>query len=109
MIRPAGSRFLDNTTALPLLCVGDAGLRCDPLAGDGIVRALRCGIFASCAIADWLSRGDARGLGRYRLMLRREFAGYQEALRQHYDLERRWPDQPFWRRRHTIGRPESEG
>ncbi len=100
-ISPASSRFFDDASGLPLLRVGDAGVRCDPLSGDGIVRALRSGIFASYAIADWLRRGDGRGLSRYRLMLRRQFASYCDALRQYYALEQRWPDSPFWRRRHS--------
>jgi len=100
VIWPAGSRFFDSTTALPLLSVGDAGLCYDPISGDGIVKALRSGIFASYAIADWLRRGDARGLSRYRLMLRREFATYWGTLCEYYAQERRWPDRLFWRRRH---------
>jgi len=32
VIWPAGSRFFDSTTALPLLCVGDAGVCYDPSA-----------------------------------------------------------------------------
>jgi 2-polyprenyl-6-methoxyphenol hydroxylase-like FAD-dependent oxidoreductase len=104
VIWPAASRFFDNTTALPLLCVGDAALCFDPVSGDGIVKALRNGVFASYAIADWLHRGDARGLSRYRLMLQREFATYCDTLREYYALERRWPDSPFWRRRHVVSR-----
>jgi 2-polyprenyl-6-methoxyphenol hydroxylase-like FAD-dependent oxidoreductase len=96
----AVSRFVPASPGLPLLCVGEAALACDPLAGDGIVRALRSGIFASYAIADWLRRGDARGLARYRLMLRREFFTYREIRRDYYAREQRWPDSPFWRRRH---------
>jgi flavin-dependent dehydrogenase len=99
VILPAASRFLPASPELPLLAVGDAALAFDPLAGDGIVRALRSGIFASYAIADWLRRGDARGLARYRLMLQREFAAYGDLRRDYYARERRWPDSPFWRRR----------
>ena len=104
-IWPAGSRFLASTTALPLLGVGDAGLCYDPVSGDGIVKALRSGVFASYAIADWLRRGDPRGLSRYRLMLQREFATYCRTLREYYALEQRWPDQPFWQRRHGMPGP----
>src|ERR1700730_9916894 len=64
MIWPAGSRRLEGTTNLPLLCVGDAGLRYDPVSGQGILKALRSGIFASYAMADWLRNGDPRGLAR---------------------------------------------
>ena len=105
VIWPAGSRFFDNTGELPLLCVGDAGLRYDPVSGDGIVRALRSGVFASYAIADWLRRGDPRGLSQYRLVLRREFASYCGKLREYYALEQRWPDRTFWRRRRDMTGP----
>jgi hypothetical protein len=64
------------------------------------VKALRSGIFASYAIADWLRRRDERGLARYRLMLKREFVTYRGTLHEYYAQEQRWPDNPFWRRRH---------
>lgn len=98
-IWPAASRFLDSTPTHTLLCVGDAGFCFDPISGEGIVKALRSGIFASYAIADWLRCRDARGLSRYRLMLQREFATYCGSLREHYAREQRWPDNLFWRRR----------
>lgn len=99
-IAPASSRILDVDPTLPLLCVGDAGSRYDPVSGQGIVKALRSGIFASYAITDWLHHRDGRGLGRYRLMLKHEFAAYRDALRGFYAQEQRWADDPFWRRRH---------
>jgi flavin-dependent dehydrogenase len=98
-IFPAGSRRLQGKTTLPLLCVGDAAMCYDPVSGQGIIKALRSGIFASYAIGDFLRNGDVRGLSRYHLMLSREFASYQEALRGYYTQEKRWANQPFWRRR----------
>jgi 2-polyprenyl-6-methoxyphenol hydroxylase-like FAD-dependent oxidoreductase len=98
-IFPAGSRRLQGKTTLPLLCVGDAAMCYDPVSGQGIIKALRSGIFASYAIGDFLRNGDVRGLSRYHLMLSREFAAYQEALRGYYTQEKRWANQPFWRRR----------
>jgi hypothetical protein len=68
-------------------------------------RALGSGVFASYAIADWLRCGDPRGLSRYRLVLQREFATYRGALRKYYALQQRWPDSPFWRRRHGMTDP----
>ena len=108
-IWPAASRFLDSTPVSALLCVGDAGLCFDPISGEGIVKALRSGIFASYAIADWLRRRDARGLSRYHLMLQREFATYCESLREHYTWEQRWPDNLFWRRRMHLTAPMGGG
>jgi flavin-dependent dehydrogenase len=101
LIAPASSRFIDVDPALPLLCVGDAGSRYDPVSGQGIVKALRSGIFASYAIADWLHRRDERGLARYRLMLKQEFAAYRDTLQAFYAREQRWPDSLFWSRRHN--------
>ena len=98
-IYPAGSRRLQGKTTLPLLCVGDAAMCYDPVSGQGIIKALRSGIFAAYAIGDFLGNGDVRGLSRYRLMLDREFGAYQEALRGYYTQERRWPNRPFWHRR----------
>ena len=69
------------------------------MSGQGIVKALRSGIFAAYAIGDLLCRGDARGLARYRSFVTSEFAGYRATLRDYYAIERRWPDRPFWQRR----------
>jgi flavin-dependent dehydrogenase len=98
-IYPAGSRRLQGETTLPLLCAGDAAMCYDPVSGQGIIKALRSGIFAAYAIGDFLRNGDVRGLSRYRLMLDREFVSYREALRGYYTQERRWPNRPFWSRR----------
>jgi flavin-dependent dehydrogenase len=98
-LRPAGSQCLAHDGALPFLCVGDAASCFDPVSGQGIVKALRSGIFASYAIGDFLLRGDATGLKRYRSFVTSEFAGYRTTLRDYYALERRWPDRPFWQRR----------
>jgi 2-polyprenyl-6-methoxyphenol hydroxylase-like FAD-dependent oxidoreductase len=98
-IWPAASRFFDSTADLPLLCVGDAALCFDPISGQGILAALRSGIFANYAIGDWLRRGDPRGLARYRLMQQRGFSTYCRTLHEYYPQEQRWPDSLFWRRR----------
>jgi hypothetical protein len=100
-IVPASSRFFSANPALSLLCVGDSGSRYDPVCGQGIIKALRSGTFASYAIADWLHHADDRGLVRYRLMLQREFAAYRITLQDYYAQEQRWSQNPFWRRRHS--------
>jgi len=99
-LRPAGSRRLAGDTSLPLICVGDAASCFDPISSLGIVKALRSGIFASYAIADWLRRADGQGVTRYRSFMKSEFTAYWRTLRDYYTLEQRWPDRPFWRRRH---------
>jgi flavin-dependent dehydrogenase len=101
VVRPAGSRRLSDETTLPLLCVGDAASCFDPVSGQGIIKALRSGIFASYAIADLLCRGHGDGVLRYRRFVADEFAGYLQTLCAYYSLETRWPDHPFWQRRRS--------
>jgi flavin-dependent dehydrogenase len=96
----AGSRGSHNITKQPFIAVGDALSCFDPISGQGIVKALRSGIFAAYAAVDWL-RGDATGLTRYRELAAREFAGYRRTLRGYYREEMRWADAPFWQRRHA--------
>jgi len=96
---PAGSQVVPCESSRPLLAVGDAASCFDPVSGQGIVKALRSGIFASYAIADWLLRDDDAGLVRYDDFVQYEHGAYQRTLRDYYALETRWPDSEFWRRR----------
>jgi flavin-dependent dehydrogenase len=97
--RPAGSRSVTGDTSLPMIALGDAASCFDPISGQGIVKALRSGVFASYAVADFLLRGDATGLARYRALMTREFAAYRQTLADFYAQERRWAERPFWQRR----------
>lgn len=100
---PSSSRCLDGALPAGLLAVGDAASSFDPLSSQGIVKALRSGIFASYALADYLVKGDGgQGFARYAALIRREFNGYLDTLRDYYLLEQRWPTSPFWQRRHAI-------
>jgi flavin-dependent dehydrogenase len=108
-VHPAGSARIDlAATSLPLLAVGDAASCFDPVSGQGIVKALRSGVFASYAVGDYLGRADDTGLARYRALARREFAAYRQTLADFYALERRWSDRPFWQRRHQGSDPAIE-
>lgn len=101
-LRPAGSQILTAEAPRSLICVGDAASCFDPISGQGILKALRSGIFASYALADLLIRADDGGIGRYRALVQREFAAYRETLRDYYTTEQRWSDHPFWRRRAAV-------
>ncbi len=83
-----------------LLC-GDAAMTWDPLSGQGICKALESGIRAADA-ADRALHGDARGLDAYASWTRVAFAEYLRARQHYYRAERRWPDAPFWQRRHSA-------
>ncbi len=98
-VRSTNSRLLDPVVGADWLAVGDAASRFDPLSSQGIVKALRSGIFASYAIGDWLTRRDDAGLRRYRHYVSEEFRSYNETRVKYYRQEQRWPRGEFWLRR----------
>ena len=100
IIRSTASRRLEPVATERWLAVGDAASRFDPLSSQGIVKALRSGIFASYAIGDWLIQGDDSGLQRYRRYVTEEFRNYSEMRAKYYCQEQRWPASQFWLRRH---------
>lgn len=84
------------------LAVGDAALGVDPLSGSGIERAIDTGVRGALAVDDWLD-GNRGPLENYESELDDEFGDYCKQWRSYYALEERWPDRPFWRRRHESG------
>lgn len=101
-MHPAGSCCVDGETALPIIAVGDAASCFDPISGQGIIKALRSGIFASYAVGDFLCRDNPGSLARYRALATHEFAAYRETLADYYAVERRWAARAFWQRRHAM-------
>jgi len=75
--------------------IGDAAMSTDPLAGNGVARALRSAIDAAARIDAHL-RGTAPPDAT---PLLRSFADYLDRRASYYELETRWPDSPFWARR----------
>jgi flavin-dependent dehydrogenase len=102
VVRAARSRSLRPAAGHGWLAVGDAACAFDPLSSQGVLKALRSGIFAAYAAGDLLARGDTAGMERYRRFVAGEFAGYLRTRARYYAEERRWPDREFWRRRHTA-------
>jgi flavin-dependent dehydrogenase len=102
IVRSASSRRLDPVTGDDWLAAGDSASRFDPLSSQGIVKALRSGIFASYAISDLLERGDCAGLKRYDRYVIEEFKSYIEVRKEYYGEEQRWPASEFWRRRQST-------
>jgi flavin-dependent dehydrogenase len=100
--RAARSRRLDPPAGVGWIAVGDAAASWDPLSSQGIVKALRSGIFAAYASGDLLARGDARGMERYLAFQGAEWDGYLRTRARWYGEERRWPEREFWRRRQTV-------
>jgi flavin-dependent dehydrogenase len=100
-----------SESAITLPCVGeewiaagDAAASFDPLSSLGIGYAMLSGIQAARAV-DHRLRGDDSLATAYAGDVGRHVAGYLTQRRELYRLEQRWPDRPFWLRRHAIPRP----
>lgn len=81
------------------LAAGDTAVSCDPLSSSGIPRALDSGIHAARAIDNFLRRGNPATLQSYEANLKQGFELYLATRTRYYEMERRWPKSPFWRRR----------
>jgi flavin-dependent dehydrogenase len=95
----ASSRRLDACVGDGWLAVGDAACTVDPLSSQGIVKALRSGITASLAICRHIA-GSSQALAAYGARLPKDYEHYLDRRAAYYAVEQRWPDSPFWRRRH---------
>jgi flavin-dependent dehydrogenase len=102
----ANSSRLDRTSGPGWLAVGDAALAFDPLSGKGLLRALTSAISAGEAI-DRSQCGEAAALTQYDHRAQQTFRDYERMRAIFYRRERRWPDSPFWRRRHRATAPDT--
>jgi flavin-dependent dehydrogenase len=99
MVRAAATSHLDCVHGEGWLATGDASAAYDPLAAQGITKALRNGILASFAVADILLGREAEAADRYTSILDNQFASYRRAHRKYFAQERRFPSSLFWSRR----------
>jgi flavin-dependent dehydrogenase len=96
--RVAASFLLDRVSGRRWLAVGDAAACFDPLAAQGIYKALEDGLGAAALIAEALGK-DADLAGEHEAATRARFDDYLVNRNYFYGLERRWPGSAFWRRR----------
>lgn len=99
-VLPAESSRLDVIAGDGWIALGDAAAAYDPLSSHGIASAMGSGFYGGHAIVDLLAgRADARLA--YLDLMQRAYGTYLDLQREHYRRETRWPDAPFWRRRHA--------
>jgi 2-polyprenyl-6-methoxyphenol hydroxylase-like FAD-dependent oxidoreductase len=99
--RSARSQCLDVPFGSGWLAVGDAAMAFDPLASQGIIKALNHGKRAATSISAYLN-GEDSSLERFALQLRQEYAVFHATRAQYYRLEQRWPQSTFWKRRNIV-------
>jgi flavin-dependent dehydrogenase len=100
----AGSARLASSTGDGWIAAGDAAVSFDPLSSHGILTALHTGSLAGGAVHAHLA-GHAGAIADYARHVDAVYASYLRHLQRYYAMERRWPDRPFWARRHGMGRP----
>jgi flavin-dependent dehydrogenase len=99
-IQQAGSSRLDAVAGDGWVAVGDAAAAFDPLSSYGISSAMGSGFYAASAIVDYLA-GSTDALPSYQKLIDDAYAQYLLMHYDYYSLERRWPDELFWQRRHA--------
>ncbi len=102
IVRPASSARLTSTSGKGWVAAGDASAAYDPLAGQGITKALRNGVLAGYTAGDALSGGERVAAHRYSAILQFQFDRYRRMHREYFARETRWRDTPFWARRQAA-------
>ncbi len=82
----------------PWLNVGDAALAVDPISGSGVIRALTTAKEATDVVIAALN-GNNTALWDYESSRNEDCHKYLIELAAYYDIEQRWPEAVFWKRR----------
>lgn len=81
------------------IAAGDAAASFDPLASLGIGHAVTSGIHAARVVHAYLTANEQL-TAQYNQHILLNVEHYLQLRHSYYLLELRWPDQPFWARRH---------
>jgi flavin-dependent dehydrogenase len=100
LIVAANSSQIDRVAADNWLAVGDAAMAFDPLSAQGISKALESGVRAADAIHAYFS-GKKSSFENYAAAIKKDFDHYMAMRNNYYRREMRWPESPFWQRRHS--------
>ncbi|MGV9868775.1 FAD-dependent monooxygenase [Rhodococcus koreensis] len=95
----AGTSMLQRLIGDNWAAAGDAATAVDPLSGQGVVRALGSGMAVARALTG-LGGEPAAALTDYAADTERRFRHHLRQRADYYARETRWPDSPFWVRRH---------
>jgi flavin-dependent dehydrogenase len=105
---PVASSMLDRVEGDRWLAVGDAASVYDPIAAQGIYKALADAADATRTIAAAVGRTEPPPW-RYSDRVAARFEDYLANRAHLYELERRWTGAPFWRQRATVGALSVQG
>ena len=107
----SGSVARSSVRGPALLAVGDSAMAFDPLSSQGILSAIQSAEEAvpqiQALVSGDVSAAASRSAGRTEAA-RERWSRYVKRLAEAYADERRWPDAPFWERRHGQ-QPQVQG
>jgi len=86
------------------IAVGDAARSYDPVCGRGVWKAIK-GATDAVNTIEAIREGNPVPIDEYNRAHKAAFAKYLESNAAYYAMERRWPDSPFWARRHVKLKP----
>jgi flavin-dependent dehydrogenase len=104
----ASSSRLERFGEFDWLAIGDAAATQDPLSSEGILVAIESGLEGASAAARALS-GDRNALVAAAAQRDMRWLGYREQFARYYNMEARWPEAPFWRRRRGAASSRAVG
>lgn len=96
----AQTSSLQSPSGKSWVCVGDAAATFDPLGSIGISAALVSGIHAADAFTQ-LENGDEEAVEDYGETILSVHESHRITRSKYYQMEKRWPLSPFWKRRHV--------
>lgn len=99
-LMPSGTSCLEQPYGKNWLAVGDAAFSYDPISSYGITSALATGFYGAHAIAGKLT-GENDAFLTYRYILENGAKSYLQKLIHQYNMEKRWPESPYWKTRLT--------
>lgn len=99
--RVANSQCAAAVVGKGWVAAGDAAAAFDPISALGIGFSLRSGMEAARVAVGYLE-GDTAPADEYATSMRRIVADYRARLEGIYRMEQRWPEGPFWSRRHLC-------
>ena len=92
---PAPSYCLNKATGTNWLAIGDAAAAFDPITSQGIIKAMSNAIIA----AETIERNKdiiEKDFSKYQNYLSSNYANYVSMRKRFYQMEMRWPSNPFW-------------
>ena len=101
-LMPVVSALLDPVEGDRWLAIGDAAASYDPIASQGIHKALADADDAARRVLAAFGHGPDPSR-RYADRVGERWRDYLKNREYLYGLEQRWPDDPFWRRRQNAG------